>query len=176
MISNFKNNKSAGTDKLKTEGLKYSDSNNLITAILTLMTLIWTLVKVPSIWLHCNITCLFKKDLRSVAANYRGISIGANMSRILAKLLMNRLKLAYETHIGKEQYGFRQNRSTSDGIFITRMITEKCKGTLIAVYIDLTAAYDHVPRDFLFKILTMRTGATHLIAILKKCMKEQQHQ
>ena len=90
------------------------------------------------------------------------------MSRILAKLIMNRMKEAYENHISKEQYGFRQNRSTSDAIFITKMITEKCTGTLVAVYIDLSAAYDHVPRDLLFKVLEMRTGATHLIAILKK--------
>ena len=168
VLKNFKNNKSAGTDKLKTEGLKYNDSKNLITAILTLMTLIWTFVKVPSVWWLCSIMCLFKKGLMSLAVNYRGISIGANMSRILAKLIMDRLKSAYETHIGKEQFGFRQNRSTSDAIFITKMVIEKCQGTLIAVYIDLTAAYNHVPRDLLFKVLTMRTGATHLIAILKK--------
>ena len=47
-------------------------------------------------------------------------------------------------------------------------ITEKYGGTLIAVYVDLTAAYDHVPREFLFRILQIRTGANHLIAILKK--------
>ena len=76
----------------------------------------------------------------SRAVNYRGISIGANMSRILAKIIMDRLKTAYETHIGKEQFGFRQNRSTSDAIFITRMIIQKYQGTLVAVYIDLTAA------------------------------------
>ena len=48
------------------------------------------------------------------------------------------------------------------------MIIQKYKGTLVAVYIDLIAAYSHVPRDFLFKVLTMHIGATHLIAILKK--------
>ncbi len=45
---------------------------------------------------------------------------------------------------------------------------DKCAGTLIAIYIDLTAAYDHVPRDFLFRVMRMRTGAYHLIAILEK--------
>ena len=109
---------------LKMEGLKYNESKNLIAAILTLMTLVWTLVKVPTIWLHCSITCLFKKGAMSLASNYRGISIGANMSRILAKWIMERLKKAYEIHIGKDQYGFRQNRSTSDAIFIMKMMTE----------------------------------------------------
>ena len=166
VLKTFKNNKTAA--EIKTEGLKYNDSKNLLTLIMTLMTLIWTLVKVPSIWLHCTITCIFKKGLMSVAANYRGISIGANMSRILAKLIMNRLKAAYEMQISKTQYGFRQNRSTSDAIFILKTVIEKYAGTLIVVYIDLTAAYDHVPWDFLFRVLKMRTGAHHLIAILQK--------
>lgn len=38
----------------------------------------------------------------------------------------------------------------------------------ITVYVDLTAAYNHIPRDFLFKVLNLRTGATHPIAILYK--------
>ena len=104
----------------------------------------------------------------SLASNYRGLSIGANMSRILAKIIVNRLQKAYETHISNAQFGFRQNRSTSDGIFIVKMVTEKIGEPVIAIYIDLTAAYDHIPRDFLFRILDIRTGAKHLVAILKK--------
>ena len=36
-----------------------------------------------------------------------------------------------------------------------------------SVYIDLTAAYDHIPRDFLFRVLELRTGATFLLCILE---------
>ena len=36
------------------------------------------------------------------------------------------------------------------------------------MYIDLTAAYDHVPRDFLFKMLEIRTGASHMVAVLNR--------
>ena len=123
---------------------------------------------VPTSWLYASITCLYKKGRMSVAANYRGLSIGANTSRILAKIIISRMKVAYETHISETQYGFRQNRSTSDGIFIVKTVIEKYGGRLIAVYIDLTAAYDHIPRDFLFRVLKMRTGASHLVAILQK--------
>ena len=105
---------------MKTEGLKYNSSPALIQAILSLLLLIWSLVKIPSVWLHTNITCLYKKGARNVAANYRGISIGANMSRILAKIILNRFKAAYETHLGENQFGFRSNKSTSDAIFIMK--------------------------------------------------------
>lgn len=49
-----------------------------------------------------------------------------------------------------------------------KTVIDKYGDQLIAVYIDLTAAYDHIPRDFLFRVLTIRTGATHLVNILKK--------
>ena len=39
---------------------------------------------------------------------------------------------------------------------------------LVAIFIDLTAAYDHIPRDFLFRVLSFRTGAHLLIKILQK--------
>ena len=166
-ISSFKNNRSAGTDKLKTECLKYNSSNTLIACIVLLMSLIWSTLKVPGKWLHAEVTCLFKKGSRLVASNYRGISIGTNMSRILSKIIIERLNKAYENNISNSQYGFRKNRSTTDGIFIMKNVIEKYKNPFIAVYIDLTAAYDHIPRDFLFRVLELRTGASFLIEILK---------
>ena len=102
-----------------------------------------------------------------MASNYRGISIGTNMSRILCKVIISRLKEAYESSISNAQFGFRKNRSTTNGIFIMKNVIEKYKGSFIAVYIDLTAAYDHIPREFLFKVLEIRTGASFLIHILK---------
>ena len=83
VLSSFKNNRNWGTDKLKTESLKYNSSEKLIVYLLMLMSLIWSTLKIPSMWLHAEITSLFKKGKQSVASNYRGISIGANMSRIL---------------------------------------------------------------------------------------------
>ena len=131
------------------------------------MSLIWSTLKVPGKWLHAEVTCLFKKGSRLVASNYRGISIGTNMSRILSKIIIERLNTAYENNISNSQYGFRKNRSTTDGIFIMKNVIEKYKDPFIAVYIDLTAAYDHIPRDFLFRVLELRTGASFLIEILK---------
>ena len=165
-LASFKNNKSSGTDRLKTEGLKYNSSNNLVKSIVMLMALIWSCIRVPSTWLHADITCLYKKGIRSLASNYRGISIGTNMSRILSKIIVARLKNAYERHISNTQFDFRQNRSTTDGLFVMKNIIDKCGEPFVAVYIDLTAAYDHIPRDFLFKILKLRTGAPRLINIL----------
>ena len=79
------------------------------------------------------------------------------MSRILAKIIINRLHKAYQKHISEVQYAFRQNRSTNDAVFVVMSIIEKYEDTLVAVSIDLTAAYDHVPRDVMFSVLNLRT-------------------
>ena len=167
-LKTFKNNRSGGTDKLRTEGLKYNSSGKLLAAIVFLLMQMWMCVQVPSQWLQASITCLFKKGSKVLASNYRGISIGANMSRILAKIITDRFSHAYENQLSENQFGFRKNRGTTDGIFVMKNITEKYGDTLIAVYVDLTAAYDHIPRDFLFKVLKLRTGATILVNILQK--------
>ena len=168
VIKTFKNNKSAGTDKLNTEYLKYNSSNKLVSSIVKLLALIWTLLIVPTTWLHASINCLYKKGARNLAANYRGLSIGANMSRIIAKIITNRFQDAYEKQMSESQFGFRKGRSTTDGIFILNTIIAKRKEPLIAIYIDLTAAYDHIPRDLLFRVIELRTGASKLVNILRK--------
>ena len=120
--ASFKDNKSFGTDRLKTEGLKYNSSNTLVARIHLLLVLIWSTLMVPTAWLHAYITCLYKKGSQKDPVNYRGISIGANMSRILSKIIVGRIKEAYEKHISEAQFGFRRNRSTTDGIFILRNV------------------------------------------------------
>ena len=49
-----------------------------------------------------------------------------------------------------------------------KTVIDKYAEPLIAVYIDLTAAYDHIPRNFMFQVLSIRTGATHIVNIIKK--------
>ena len=74
------------------------------------------------------------------------------MSRILSKIIIESLQTAYESNISIAQFEFRKNRSTTDGIFIMKNVIDKYKDPFVAIYIDLTAAYDHIPRDFLFRI------------------------
>ena len=107
------------------------------------VTLVWTTIQIPTAWLYANITCSYKNWTRKFAANYRGLSIGTNMSRILAEIIISQLQKSYEKHISEAQNGFRQNRSTNDAIFVVKSIIEQYGDTLVAVYIDFTAYYDH---------------------------------
>ena len=65
----LQNNRSAGTDKLKTESLKYNSSNKLITCLLMLISLILTTLSVLKIWRHAEITSIFlRMGIRVVAS------------------------------------------------------------------------------------------------------------
>ena len=71
VLKTFKYNKSAGTDQLKTEGLKYDSSNQLIYVLLLLFNLIRSLVSIlmTQLKLHAIITCLHKKGLFNITNN-----------------------------------------------------------------------------------------------------------
>ena len=166
VIKKQKDNKCQGTDKIFSEHLKYSTSDKLIAAIL-LLTTIWTVVEVPKSWLEAVVTCLHKKGLKSVAKNYRSIFIMNAISRLLPRLIIERLRDCYEKLIMETQFGFRQNRSTTDAIFIIREAIRSTKKPLYLCMIDLRAAYDHVDRDMLFSVLNIRTKAPKITSILK---------
>ena len=51
---------------------------------------------------------------------------------------------------------------------MVKNIIQKHSGPLVLVFVDLTAAYDHIPREFLFRVLEFRTGAKILVYILRK--------
>ena len=167
-VKTFKNNKSLGTDSIPPEGIKYSSSKNLFVFINMLMSLIWLQIAVPKSWLELKIVCLYKKGIKSLAANYRALSVGSNLSKLVPRIILNRLLETYEHNISESQFGFRKGRSTGDAIFILRNIIQKHAGPLVLVFVDLTAAYDHIPREFLFRILEFRTGAKILVYILRK--------
>jgi len=164
----FKNNKSSGTDNVPSEGLKYSSSKNLFIFLTMLISLIWLNITVPKSWLELKIICLYKKGLKSLAENYRALSIGSNLSKLIPRIILNRLQETYESNISEYQFGFRKGRSTCDAIFILKNVIQKHSGPLVLIFVDLTAAYDHIPREFLFRVLEFRTGAKILVYILRK--------
>ena len=89
------------------------------------------------------------------------------ISRILPRLIIERLRDCYESLIMENQFGFRQNRSTTDAIFIVREAIKSTKNPLYLCMIDLQAAYDHVDRDMLFSVLNIRTKAPIITSLLK---------
>ena len=96
-----------GSDILSAEQIKYNSSGRLIQAIITLLALIWTTIMVPKTWIHAIITCIYKnKGDMFDPCNYRGLSITATCSKIMIRIIMNRLQQMYEALLLPTQFGF----------------------------------------------------------------------
>ena len=89
------------------------------------------------------------------------------ISRLLPGLIIERLRSCYEKLIMKNQFGFRQKRSTTDAIFILREAIRSTKKPIHLCMIDLRAAYEHIDRDMLFSVVDIKNKAPKLTSILK---------
>ena len=77
-------------------------------------------------------------------------------------IIINRLKRWYDKHLVDQQQGFRSSRGTTDGIYIAKkihQITDKMKMPTLILFVDLSAAFDHINRDWLFKMMKQRFPA-----------------
>lgn len=99
---------------------------------------------------------IFKKGDLSVCDNYRGISLLDVIGKVFARVLQTRLQRVAEEILPESQCGFRKGRGTNDMIFAVRQMVEKLRehnlqGFLL--FVDLTKAYDSVPREALWTLL-----------------------
>ena len=111
----------------------------------------------PQDWKDASIVPLFKKGSRVDCGNYRGISLLSIASKILARILLNRLNCRITPQaLPETQCGFRSGRSAMDMIFSLRQVQEKCleqNMPLYAVFIDFSKAFDTVSREGWWQVL-----------------------
>ena len=88
-------------------------------------------------------------------------------------IIIGRLKDWYELQLLDQQQGFRSARGTTDGIFIAKsiqQITDIMKKPTPVLFVDLTAAFDHVERNWLFMTIEKRfanNSSNELVDLLK---------
>ena len=88
--------------------------------------------------------------------------------KLLARVMLIRL-LTYvvDTVVPESQCGFRRARSTTDMIFVARLLQKKCREQhrdLFIAFIDLTKTFDTVKRDLLWKVLGKVGCPPHFLA------------
>jgi hypothetical protein len=94
------------------------------------------------------VTPVQKSGEKDDVSNYRPISVLTAISKVIEKIINNRL-VAYlnKNILSDNQFGFRQSRSTEDAILtLTSIIIDKIdKGKkCLAIYLDLKKAFDTV--------------------------------
>ena len=126
------------------------------------MRTIWETHVTPTSWSHSKLIALWKgasKGSVKDPAAYRGLQVGSSLCKIMVIIIIDRLKSWYDEQLLDQQQGFRSGRGTADGIYITKriqQITDKMKKPVYVLFVDLSAAFDHIVRPWLFKSVYQR--------------------
>ena len=144
---------------------------NCLQALTTLYTDIWQQKELPNNWKYSRLKALYKKGKPSDPNNYRGLSISSTQLKILCVIILRRLENWYESNLLEGQFGFRTNRGCQDAIYCLRRVHQifyERKEDLYVGFIDLKAAFDWIPREWMFSSMNKRNvhNNNHLSVLL----------
>jgi hypothetical protein len=112
--------------------------------------------RVPEFWKVANVIPVFKKGDRSLASNYRPISLTSIVGKLLESIIANKIRLHLEKHklIIESQHGFINGRSCLTNLlsFYSSIVEAVDSGKdCDVVYLDFSKAFDTVPHERLIK-------------------------
>ena len=114
-VQSLKKRKSAGVDNIPAE-LVQAGGEDVITALTTIYNKIWQTGEWPTPWTQSLVITLPKKSNLQQCQNYRTISLISHQSKVMLKIILNRLKPQAEKIIAEEQAGFRPGMRTTEQI------------------------------------------------------------
>ena len=115
-LQSLKKGKSAGADDIPAE-LIQAGGEDVTTALTTICNKIWQTGKWSTSWTQSLVITLPKKDNLQQCQNYQTISLISQPTKVMLKIILNRLKPQAEKIIAEEQAGFRVGKSTTEQIF-----------------------------------------------------------
>ena len=147
---------SAGVDNIPAE-LVQAGREAMIDILTAICNKIWKTGEWPTTWTQSLVITLPKKGNLQLCQNYRTISLISHPSKVILKIILNRLQPQAEDIIAEEQASFRAGRSTTEQIFNLRILCEKylqLQQNLYHVLIYFNKAFDRVWHEALWA--TMR--------------------
>ena len=170
-LNKMKVGKAPGQDGVTVEMVKWAPLE-MQDQIISLVQLIWsTTVQAdadaitdswPQSWLQATVIPLWKKKHpKDNKNNWRGVVLLSIGSKLVARLVANRIQKFSESFMDEEQQGFRRNRSVDDVLQVSRRVAEEvCTATSgeavqLTLY-DIEKAYPRVNREALWHILLKR--------------------
>jgi hypothetical protein len=109
-----------------------------------------------------------KGDARA-PGNHRPISLLSIPGKVYATILLRRVSALVDHRLLDNQCAFRKGRGLSDASFVVRNVMRECvwhKQALFMAFVDLRKAYDCIPRDALWRVLSAFGVPSKLVALL----------
>ena len=122
-VRSLKIGKSPGIDNIPAELWKQGGQES-IKVLTHICQKIWETKQWPQKWTQSLVIPIPKKGNSRQCQNYRTISLICHASKVLLRIILNRLKSKAEEVISEEQAGFRPKRSTTEQIFNIRLLME----------------------------------------------------
>lgn len=173
-IQNLKDGKSPGPDGIVGELLKMGEETS-IQITTELINKIWEREKVPEEWTQGIIVTLPKKGDKSRCENWRAITLLCTTSKILTRLILNRLKEGLDRVLRQNQAGFRANKSCTDQIATLRIVIEQTvewQNKLYVNFIDFERAFDSIDRQKMWNIIESYGIPQKYIRIIKELYRD----
>ena len=119
----------------------------MIDILTTICNKIWKTGEWPTTRTQSLVITLPRKGNLQLCQNYRTICFNSHPSKVILKIILNRLQPQAEEIIAEEQAGFRAGRITTEQIFNLRILGEKYlqhQQNLYYVFINFKKAFDRV--------------------------------
>ena len=94
------------------------------------------------------------------------VALVSHASKILLRIILERIRVKTETEIADEQAGFRQGRGTRDQITNLRILMHKAREhqqPLCMCFVDFKKAFDSISHDKLWVTMMDMGYPLHLI-------------
>ena len=169
-VASLKKGKSAGVDNIPAE-LVQAGGETMIDVLTEICNRIWRTGEWPTPWTQSLIITLPKKGNLQLCQNYRTISLISHSSKVMLKVILNRLKPQAEEIIAEEQAGFRAGRSTTEQIFNLRILCEKYlqhQQNLYHVFIDFKKAFGRVWHAALWATMRKYNISANLVRTIEQ--------
>jgi len=142
---------------------------------------IWETDEWPENWTYSTFIPLPKKGDLKQCAYYWTIYLVSHASKILLRVIWERMRLKTETEIADEKVGFRQGRATTDQITNLRILMQKAREhqqPLYMCFVDFKKVFDSVSHEKL-RVTVMEMGYPstwssfpYLGSLITECTKD----
>ena len=169
-VASLKKGKFGGVDNIPVE-LVQACGETIIDILTEICNRIWRTGEWPTSWTQSLIITLPKMGNLQLCQNYRTISLISHSSKVMLKVIVNRLKPRAEEIIAEEQAGFRARRSTTEQVFNLRILCEKYlqhQQNLYHVFTDFKKAFTRVWHAALWTTMPKYNISANLVCTIEQ--------
>ena len=170
-LKSLKSRKAPGPDGIPPEAFT-ADTDTATSVLHKLYVKIWEEEEIPEDWKMGHIVKLPKKGDLSNCGNWRGITLLSIASKVLLRVILDRMKTHLHKLLRQNQAGFTPGKSTTDQAAALRIIIEQVEewnSTVYMNFIDFLKAFDSLDRESMFKLLE-HYGVPEKIIKMIKCI------